>query len=177
LERVGRHGSKFDPEKAKWFNHQYMQLKSDEELTLLLKPSLEEHGVSPAMEYQLKVIHLMRERAFLVPDLWNSSWFFFTRPAQYDAQVYQKIWLPGTTGWIRDFSVEVEKMDEFNKDTLHTLVEKYTKDTGVKMGQLMNPLRLLMVGTNQGPGIMDMADVLGKSEFLTRIDLGLQNII
>jgi glutamyl-tRNA synthetase len=68
-------------------------------------------------------------------------------------------------------------MDEFNKDTLHTLVEKYTKDTGVKMGQLMNPLRLLMVGTNQGPGIMDMADVLGKSEFLTRIDLGLQNII
>ena len=177
LERVGKHGSKFDPEKAKWFNHQYMQQKSDEALTLLLKPFLEEHGVSPAIDYQLKVIRLMRERAPLVPDLWNTSWFFFTRPEQYDAQVYQKIWLPDTNGWIRDFAQEVEKLIDFNKDTLHTLVEKYTKDTGIKMGQLMNPLRLLMNGSNQGPGIMDLAEVLGKAEFLARISIGLQNII
>ena len=177
LERVGKHGSKFDPEKAKWFNHQYMQRKPEEELLNLLKPYMELHGVSPSVEYQLEVLCLMRERAFLVPDLWNTSWFFFIRPEKYDAQVYQKIWLPATAGWIMSFAQEVEKLEDFNKDTLHALVDQFTTNTGVKMGQLMNPLRLLMVGSNQGPGIMDMAGVLGKKEFLERIRVGLEKII
>jgi glutamyl-tRNA synthetase len=173
LERVGKHGAKFDPEKAKWFNHQYMQKKSDDELTLLLRPWLEQHGVKPSAGYLAKVIHLVKERAFLVPDLWNNAWFFFVRPLQYDKQVYEKIWQPGTTGWIRDFAREVENMADFNHDTLHALVQDFTTRTGVKTGQLMNPLRLLMVGSNQGPGMMDLASVLGKKEFLERIEIGL----
>jgi glutamyl-tRNA synthetase len=173
LERVGKHGSKFDPEKARWFNHQYMQRKSDDELALLLKPFLTEHGVSPSADYLHKVIPVIRERAILVADLWNASWFFFIRPEQYDALVYQKIWQTGTDGWIKDFAAEVSTLADFNKDTLHALVQEYTTNTGVKMGQLMNPLRLLMVGTNQGPGMMDLADVLGKEEFLKRIEIGL----
>ncbi len=176
LERVGKHGSKFDPEKAKWFNHQYMQQKSDDELALLLEPYLRQHGVSPSNDFLSKVIRVVRERAVLVPDLWNTSWFFFTRPEQYDQQVYQKIWLPATTGWISDFAKEVEKMDVFNKDTLHALVQEFTTSTGVKTGQLMNPLRLLMVGSNQGPGMMDLADILGKEEFLKRIETGMENL-
>ncbi|MCX6269222.1 MAG: glutamate--tRNA ligase [Bacteroidetes bacterium] len=174
LERVGKHGSKFDPEKAKWFNHQYMQRKSDAELSQLLQPYLDQHGVSPSAYYLGKVIHIIRERVFLVPDLWSTSWFFFIRPGQYDTQVYQKIWQPGTTGWITDFAREVEKLEEFNKDTLHAVAQEYTTRTGVKTGQLMNPLRLLMVGSNQGPGMMDLADVLGKEEFLERITTGLE---
>jgi glutamyl-tRNA synthetase len=177
LDRVGKHGSKFDPEKAKWFNHQYLQRKPDEELSLLMKPYLVQHGVSPSAEYLGKVIHLVRERAFLVPDLWNTAWFFFIRPQQYDAQVCQKIWLPGTSVLIHDFSKEAEKLEAFNKDTLHELVQDFTTKTGVKTGQLMNPLRLLMVGSNQGPGMMDLADVLGKEEFLTRIRIGLERLM
>jgi len=142
----------------------------------LLKPYLEQYGVSPSAEYLAKVVTLVRERAFLVPDLWNSSWFFFVRPGKYDPQVYQKIWQPGTTGWIRDFVREVEKLQDFNIDTLHSLVQEFTSGTGVKMGQLMNPLRLLLVGSNQGPGIMDLAGVLGKEEFLDRINTGLDSL-
>ena len=153
-----------------------MQRKSDDELALLLKPHLTQHGVSPSDDFLTKVIRVVRERAILVPDLWNTSWFFFTRPDQYDQQVYQKIWQPGTTGCISDFAKEVEKMTDFNKDTLHALVQEFTTSTGVKMGQLMNPLRLLMVGSNQGPGIMDLADVLGKEEFLERIETGIEKL-
>jgi glutamyl-tRNA synthetase len=174
LERVGKHGSKFDPEKAKWFNHQYMQKKSDEELSLLLKPCLDQHGVSPPADYLGKVIHVVRERAFLVPDLWNNAWFFFIRPAKYDVQVHQKIWQPGTSDCLKDFSKEVDQLTDFNKETLHALVQDFTARTGVKTGQLMNPLRLLMVGSNQGPGMMDLADLLGREEFLKRIETGLE---
>ncbi len=176
LERVGKHGSKFDPEKAKWFNHQYLQKKSIEELSLLLKPYLEQYGVHPSDEYLKNVLNLVRERAFLVPDLWNTAWFFFIRPEKYDTLVFQKIWQPGTTGMIQDFSNEIEKLNDFNIETLHALVQQFTANTGVKMGQLMNPLRLLMVGSNQGPGMMELASILGKAEFLERIRFGLEKV-
>lgn len=176
LERVGKHGSKFDPEKAKWFNHQYMQLKPDDDLCSLLMPFLEKHQVTASQEYIIRVIHLVKERAFLVPDLWNVSRFFFIRPEQYDNQVFQKIWQPGTSGWITDFANEAKKLEFFNKDTLHALVQDFTVKAGIKTGQLMNPLRLLMVGSNQGPGMMDLADVLGKDEFIARINTGLEKL-
>lgn len=174
LERIVKHGSKFDPEKARWFNHQYLQKKSDHELTLLLNPWLAQHGVSASAEFQEKVIHLVRERAFLIPDLWNNSWFFFVRPQQYDEQVYQKIWQPGTTGWLRDFAIQASKLVEFDKDAMHLLIQDFITKNGIKMGQLMTPLRLLLVGSNQGPAIMDMAEVLGQEEFLHRIGSGLE---
>ena len=176
LERVGKHGSKFDPEKAKWFNHQYMQRKSDDELSLLLKPYLEQHGASPSNDYLGKVIRVVRERAILIPDLWKTAWFFFIRPEQYDEQVYQKIWHIGTSELMMDFAKEVDNLEDFSKETLHTLIQDFTIKTGFKMGQLMNPLRLLMVGSNQGPGMEDMAVILGKEEFLTRIRIGLEKL-
>jgi glutamyl-tRNA synthetase len=176
LERVGRHGSKFDPEKSKWFNHQYLQKKTGPELVRLMEPWLQQHGLKPDPAYVAKVVNLVRERASLVPDLWNSSWFFFMRPGEYDQQVYRKIWQPDTTAWIEAFAREVSGMADFNKDTLHAVVQDFTSRTGVKTGQLMNPLRLLMVGSSQGPGMMDMAEVLGKEEFLGRIAAGLAQL-
>ncbi len=173
LDRVGKHGSKFDPEKAKWFNHQYMQRKSDEELALMLIPYLTIHKVSPHTDYLKKVIHMIRERSFLVPDLWNTSWFFFIRPECFDMQVYQKIWQHDTTLLINGFLNSLEAVEDFNKETLHSLIQNYVTEAGIKMGQLMNPLRLLTVGSNQGPGMLDLADVLGKEEFVARIYYGL----
>ena len=176
LERVGKHGSKFDPEKARWFNHQYLQKKSVEELAALMSPMFETHGISPEPAYVEKVLALVKERAFLIPDLWNNSWFFFQRPSEYDKQVYQKIWQEHTAASVQAFTGEVEKMGTFNKDTLHETVQEFTQRTGIKMGQLMNPLRLLVVGSNQGPGMMDIADVLGKEEFLVRVKRGLEKL-
>ncbi|MEI6682815.1 MAG: glutamate--tRNA ligase [Bacteroidota bacterium] len=174
LERVGKHGSKFDPEKAKWFNHQYIQKKNEEELALYLAPLLTQHEIAPSLDYQLSVIRLVKDRVSLIPELWSNSWYFFIRPSAYDQQVYQKIWQPGTTGWITELAGEIALLQEFNKDTFHDLVQQYTARTGVKMGQIMNPLRLLIIGSNQGPGMMDMAGVIGKTEFLERIAIGLK---
>ncbi|MEI6433205.1 MAG: glutamate--tRNA ligase [Bacteroidota bacterium] len=176
LDRVGKHGSKFDPEKAKWFNHQYMQKCSASELADLMNPALAIHQVYPNPDYLEKVTALIKDRAFLVPDLWNNSWFFFQRPTIFDNQVYKKIWQANTTAAIQEFLVDVEKMTIFTKDTLHTLVQEFTTQSGMKTGQLMNPVRLLIVGSNQGPGMMDIAEALGKAEFLERIRIGLEKL-
>ena len=176
LERVGKHGSKFDPEKARWFNHQYMQRKSVADLAEYLSGQLASEGIQADPSFVEQVVALVRERASLLPDLWNQSWFFFRRPDSYDPQVAAKIWQPATPGIIANFIEEAARLDPFDKDTLHSLVQDFTARTGVKTGQLMNPLRLLVVGSNQGPGMMDIAGVLGRDEFVARVKLGLGRV-
>lgn len=176
IERVGKSGSKFDPEKAKWFNHQYLLMKQDEELAKLLQVDLHNRTLSFPIEYITEVIRLTKERALLLDDLWKNSWFFFMPPQTYDLQVKSKIWKDNTTVLIRDFLSEASTIKPFNKDTLHNFITDYTNTKQIKMGPLMNPLRLLLVGSNQGPGIMDIAGLLGKEEFFSRIERGLEII-
>ncbi len=176
LERVGKHGSKFDPEKAKWFNHQYLQKKTDNELADLLIPILKDNGISPLRDYLLKVINLIRERANLIPDLWNQSSFFFEAPSVYDPQVIQKVWNPAVSKTISAFAEEVKLLSDWNNDSLHRLIEEFITSHNIKMGQLMNPLRLIIVGCNLGPGMMEIATILGKEEFIRRMKTGLERL-
>lgn len=176
IDRVGRSGSKFDPEKAKWFNHQYLLQSSDSALVGYIRAELINNNLSATDEYITSTIHLVKDRAMLIGDLWTNSWFFFQAPVSYDIQVKQKIWLESTTQLILDFTTEVKNLEPFTKDTLHNAVVDFTTRCQVKMGMLMNPLRLLMVGSNQGPGMMDLAIVLGKDEFLKRIAKGVEAI-
>lgn len=173
LERVGKHGAKFDPEKAKWFNHQYIQKRSDDDLARTLESMLAEKGIQADHSYVVRVVGLIRDRLSLLPDLWKQSDFFFLPPSEYDVQVMSKIWQPATPGVVASFLTEAEKLETFDKDTLHALVQDFTGRTGIKTGQLMNPLRLLTVGSNHGPGMMDIAGLLGRDEFLARIRKGL----
>lgn len=173
IDRIGKSGSKFDPEKAKWFNHQFLTHQSDDALYLLMLPFLEKEGVSASREYVIKVIRMIKERVNVLPDLWNNSWFFFIPPRSYDEQVKNKIWKPDTAELIGGFIAEAEQLKIFNHETLYGLVVQYTGIKQVKTAQLMNPLRLLTVGSNQGPGMMDIAETLGQIEFISRIKSGL----
>ena len=176
LERVGKHGSKFDPEKAKWFNHQYLQKKTDEELSVLLIPMLKDKGISPAKDYVLKVIGLIRERANLIPDLWNQSSFFFVAPSVYDPLVIQKVWNSSVSKVISAFAQHVAQVTSWTDVSLNSAIQEFIISQNIKMGQLMNPLRLIIVGGNIGPGMMDIAVVLGKEEFTRRIETGLGSL-
>jgi glutamyl-tRNA synthetase len=175
LDRVGKHGAKFDPEKAKWFNHKYLQMRSDKELAAMLMERASGYR-SNDMEYCTRVVSLIRERAFLVPDLWTNSRFFFNPPESYDPQVKQKIWNDAAATLVKDFAEAIKDLPVFDHDTLHNAVQSFIAAKGVKTGQLMNPLRLLVVGSNQGPGMMDIAVTIGKEEFLERIRGGVNSL-
>ena len=178
LERVGKHGSKFDPEKARWYNHQYLVKKPEKELIGLLKQELEKRNLHFEDPYMATVIHLIKERANLIPDLWNNSWFFFIAPTAYDEQVVQKVWNPApvVSALLGSFLKEAAGIAEWGHDPVHAFIQDFISRKNMKMGQLMNPLRLLMIGNNQGPGIMDIAATLGKKEFLKRIETGLEKM-
>jgi len=178
LERVGKHGSKFDPEKARWFNHQYMLRKTDEELVSFLRNELETRNLSFSEQYILHVLHLIKERAILLPDLWNNSCFFFEAPETYDEQVVQKAWksVPAIAETVTAFAEEAAVLPAWDHDHLHNLIQDFISRKGIKMGQLMNPLRLLVVGSNQGPGMMDIAETLGKETFVNRLKAGVEKL-
>lgn len=176
LERCSKSGAKFDPEKAKWFNHQYISHKPDEELAGILLNQAKEHGIESNPEFILKIIPLIKSRAILLPDLWKESMFFFLDPESYDEAVKAKIWKPETAQLVTDFISFIENAEFTDVHSIETTVKEFTQQKGIGMGQLMNPIRLLIVGTNAGPGMMDTMLVIGKKRIIEIIKNGLNKL-
>jgi len=176
IERVSKSGAKFDVEKAHWFNHQYLSKKTPAELAKLLIPLLEKKNIDVCDEYVEKVCALIHDRAVLIPDLWSQSHFFFLDPESYDEKVISKIWKPETPALLTEFAGLLETVEPFTAENIHQVTSEFVQAKGVGMGQLMNPFRLTVVGTNAGPGMMDMAAVIGKEYVIERIKKGIKSI-
>ncbi|MFC2113269.1 glutamate--tRNA ligase [Bacteroidota bacterium] len=176
LERIVKSGSRFDPEKAKWFNHQYLIKRSNEELAGWFGNELEKRGLSHSHEYTARALSLVKERAFLLGDLWEQSWFFFIRPDQYDEKVARKVWKDDSSKLIGEVQALLDSLEPFTSATIEPAIKELVNRLETGFGKVMNPLRLILVGSNIGPGLMDMMEVLGKEEVLHRIEMGLDTI-
>ncbi len=176
IERVSKSGAKFDVEKAHWYNHQYLSKKTAAELAQLLLPILEEKQIEVCLEYVEQVCGLIHDRAVLIPDLWNQSNFFFLDPESYDEKVVSKIWKAETPALLSEYLKILEATEPFTKDIIELNTKAFVLEKGIGMGQLMNPLRLTVVGTNAGPGMMDMMAVIGKEFIIPRIQSGVEKI-
>ncbi|MFC2115444.1 glutamate--tRNA ligase [Bacteroidota bacterium] len=176
LERIVKAGSRFDPEKARWFNHQYLAKKPDAELAAWFRSELETRQLIFESEYIAKALSLVKERAFLLSELWDQSWFFFKRPDVYDENVIKKGWKDDTATLIMEVRELLESIDPFSAASIEPVIKEMADSREIGFGKIMNPLRLILVGSNLGPGLMDLMEVLGKAEVLGRIDVGLENI-
>ncbi len=176
IERVGKSGSRFDPEKVKWFNHQYMQRKSNEELAELLKPLVKEKGFEPAADKLLTLVSLVKERAVFVADMWKESDFFFIAPDSYDAEVLKKRWKEESPAMISQLIDVLASIDQFTPAEIEKTVKEWITASGQNAGNVFNLFRLLLVGASRGPHIFDIAAWIGKEETLRRLQTGLARI-
>jgi len=176
IERVSKSGAKFDVEKAHWYNHQYLSKKTPAELARFLIPMLQEKNIDACTEYVEQVCTLIHDRSVLIPDLWNQSHFFFLDPESYDEKVVSKIWKAETPALLIAYIQVLESAEPFTKENIELITKEFVQNKGIGMGQLMNPLRLTVVGTNAGPGMMDMMAVIGKEFILPRIQMGIDKI-
>ena len=176
IERVSKSGAKFDLEKAHWYNHQYLSKKSSTELSAFLIPILKEKKIEFCTEYVEQVCALIHDRAVLIPDLWTQSHFFFIEPESFDEKVVSKIWKPETPTLLAEYIHVLESIEPFTKENIELHTKEFVQAKGIGMGQLMNPFRLTVVGANAGPGMMDMAAVIGKEFIIPRIQKGIENI-
>jgi glutamyl-tRNA synthetase len=176
LERIVKAGSRFDPEKAKWFNHQYLVNKSGDELAVWFNGELEQRDLKFEATYIGRALDLVKERAFLLTELWEQSWFFFQPPESYDDKIVQKVWKEDSKALLGELYASLELAEPFTADQIEPVVKDLAESLGTGFGKLMNPLRLCLVGSNIGPGLMDMMEVLGKEEVLRRINRTLHTI-
>lgn len=176
LERVGKSGAKFDLEKAKWFNQQYLRAYDDKTLAEMFMPLLEQHGIEKPASYIEQTIALIKDRVDFVSDFWEQGWFFFQKPSSYDPQIIKKRWKEDTGEKMNDIALTLERLSEWNAVAIKETITAYIHDNELNMGQIMNCLRLLLVGAAIGPDLAEIIAVLGKEETLERIQNGVAAI-
>lgn len=176
IERVGKSGSKFDLEKAKWFNHQYLIKESNENLAELLMPIVIKNGVLVEKEQLCNAIALVKDRATFVSDLWDQLDFFFKRPQEYDAKAVKKRWKTNSYDLMLELKVLLSTIEDFSSENIETIVKKWLEEKEYGMGAVMNAFRLLIVGALKGPHMFDIISLIGQEETLERIDQGLHEI-
>lgn len=169
LHRCSKAGAKFDFEKGKWFNHQYIQLKPNEEIAELFLPYLKENGVDAPMDKVVKVVGMMKNRVSFVKDLWNECKFFFVAPTEYDEKTVKKRWKEDSPERMLELAEVIEGIDDFSLENQEKVVMAWIESKGYHLGNIMNAFRLTLVGEGKGPHMFDISEVLGKEETLARI--------
>ncbi|MCK7538670.1 MAG: glutamate--tRNA ligase, partial [Marinilabiliales bacterium] len=162
IERVGKSGSRFDPEKAKWFNTRYFQMKSDDELVALFMPLVNEKGFSPSPEKLKKIISLVKERAGFIRDLWHEADFFFVAPETYDPDVVRKRWNADSPGQMKELREVVAGVQKFTSENIEKTVKEWIVAGPYNTGTILNLFRLLMVGASRGPHLFDIVELTGR---------------
>lgn len=176
LKRVSKSGAKFNPDKTKWFQQQYMQLKSDAALTDSYLPILEEKGIKTEKSYVEKVISLIKERAVFVDDFWGLSAFFFTSPTEFDAKNVKKNWKPETGSLMTELISVIKSIEDFSSENTETHIKTWITNKEIGFGKVMQPLRLSLVGKLAGPHLFDIMAMIGKEETTNRLENAIQKL-
>ncbi len=176
IEKISKSGAKFDLEKARWFNHQYLQLMPTDELAKQFIPILQDHNIQISTEKVIKVVEMVKDRIYFANELWDHSSYFFTRPDHYDEQVIKKRWKEDTPLRLSEIKCLLNDLKPFDKTMAHDKTMEYIQAHGLNTGQIMNCLRLSIVGAAKGPDLFDIIEFLGISEVSKRIETAIQNI-
>lgn len=174
LEKVSKAGARFNPEKAKWFNAQYIRKCDDAKLAELLLPMLAEKGVSTTVERAAKAVSLIKERATFPKDLLPLTEYMFVAPSSYDEKSVAKFWKPENVENLKKLAAKLAEFDKITAAETEPAIHQWIVDNQMSMGQLMNTLRIAILGISQGPSIFDICEFIGKDETLKRIDAALK---
>ena len=169
LERVNKAGARFDPEKTKWYNHQYMQLQSDAHLAELFQRSRPEL-TSIDLGYIELVVAQIKERATFVNDFWELSSYFFIAPESYDEKAYGKAYKDDTPEFMKTLMTVIKSINDFTVENTQTTIKGWITDSGIGFGKVMMPLRVALVGSLQGPDLFEIMYLIGKNETIKRIE-------
>lgn len=176
LDRIGKSGARFDPEKACWFNHHYLLEKSNTELTELYLEIIHEKGYNPEFIYVKEIVALIKERANFVQDFWEQSFFFFEEPTEYDPKIVKKKWKENTPEILSQIIEALQSVSSFKEEEIEKIVKFYVENNEMGFGQVLNPLRLTLVGSGKGPSLFKIIEMLGKDETIKRIETGIEKI-
>ncbi|WP_242926324.1 glutamate--tRNA ligase [Pontibacter vulgaris] len=176
IERIGKSGTRFDIQKARWFNEQYLRAKPDAELADYLLDALKEHNIDCSHEKAEKIAGLMKERVSFPQEFWREAAYFFVAPTEYSEKVASKKWNSQAVAVFEEFKNELPSLQNFNADTVKELLNSVLERQGMKIGQVMQALRLAVTGAEAGPDLMHIIEVIGKEETVSRIETAIAKL-
>ena len=181
LERVSKSGAKFDYEKGKWFNHQYLQLRSNEQLAEEFLPVLtakigERATKNISKQTIAHIIGLMKERVSFVSELWEQCNFFFAAPEEYDEKSLKKRWKEDSPQHMKELLSVLKEQKDWSAEALDATVLPWIEEKGYGLGIVMNAFRICLVGAARGPHIWAITDVLGKDEVIRRVEVAIKRL-
>ena len=176
LERVGKSGAKFDFDKTRWFNQQYLRAKSKEDLAKDLQEILKQNGVDANNDYVGTVCEQLKERATFVKDMWEEGKYYFVAPTSYDEKTIRKKWKEDTFNLLSEFKNRVEAISDFSSENIENKFKSYLEEKQLRMGELLPVFRVSLTGLGMGPSLFDIAALLGKEETIKRMETALEKI-
>ncbi len=174
LDRVSKAGAKFDPDKTKWFQQQYLRATSNTDLAQMIQ----EKGASSINDINqlTEIAALMKERATFVEDIVSEGNYLFEGPKAYDDQLTQKKWNEQARSLLSEWKIVLSNIDVFNKENIELEFKRFLSERNLNIGIFLPVFRLAITGTGMGPSMFDISDFLGKQECLTRIDYALEQL-
>lgn len=179
LDRVHKAGAKFDPEKTRWFNQQYLRMRPDAELGAQLQEKLAAKGITATVERATAAAALLKERATFVEDMLEGSYLFTTgSPLTGNATAEEELkkrWKPEAAPALEAYITRLGGLSAFTSEALEAAFNEVLQASGMKIGQVMPLYRLFVAGRMQGPGMFDVSALLGREEVTARLNAGLQH--
>ena len=173
FEHCTKSGARFNVDKTKWFNHEYILKKSKEEVgEEYLQWLEEEKGIKADKDYVIKVTGLVKDRVNFVKELWDQSFFFFEEPTTYDEVTVKKRWKENSAELMLKAKELILSIEDFSAENIEKVLNEWITSNELGMGLVMNGLRLMLVGAGKGPHIHEILELLGKEEAVKRIDKG-----
>jgi len=174
IEKVHKGGAKFDFEKAKWFNHEWIKKEDPANLLPQVQQLYASNGIQVSDEsYLLKVIALVKDRCTLIPDFWEHGSFFFSPPKNIDTTAVKAKWNDDKKTFFETFAHSLTSVSSWTAPSLEALFKQLAETAGIKPGELQLPFRLMLVGGKFGPPVFDIAEALGKKETISRVEAAL----
>ena len=173
LERVGKSGAKFDADKTRWYNQQYLRMRSNDLLVEQVAPLLSAEGLAFEASQLPFFVEMMKERATFVPDMLEGR-YLFERPSSYDEKTVSKKWKEGSADVMQALIDAFDKVDPFTSEALHEAFNAFLAERELGMGAVLPVLRVLVTGKGMGPGMSDIMAFIGKDETLERLRVGIQ---
>ena len=175
LNRVHKAGAKFDPEKNKWFNHQYLIKKDDDTLAKAFAPIVYEKGIDVDYGTLARIVSLIKERAHFVSEFWELADYFFVAPTSYDEKA-AKNWKEETPVLMRQLIGNLQTIENFTSANIETQIKDWMTANEIGMGKIMQPFRLSVVGALKGPHLFDIVEIIGKDETIKRLHTAIDTL-
>ena len=176
LQRCSKSGAKFDYEKGKWFNHQYLQTRSDRDVAEMFMPTVAAKGHNCDIETLTRIVALVKSRVNFVNELWDQTAFFFEAPTEYEEKSVRKRWDEGMGARMGELIEIIRNLPTMESKAAEEIVLGWITDKGYHMGNVMNAYRLAVVGYCKGPHMFDISEIMGREETINRLQAAIDRL-